>query len=80
MSERKWNAYHHEKNIPHDGSIFVDRVKKRVTDWGARMPTWYRINHSPKPNLEMKYEKGRVVWRATRDILNGDELTFYYGK
>jgi SET domain-containing protein len=79
-SESKWESYRIAKRmrIPHDGSIFVDRIRKRVTDWSARMPIWYRINHSPNPTLELKYEKGRVVWRAYRDILVGEELTFNY--
>lgn len=77
-TEREWESYHIANGIPHDGSIFVCRIKKRVTDWSARMPIWYRINHSPNPTLELKYEKGRVVWRAYRDILVGEELTFNY--
>lgn len=78
FSEKKWDAYHVAHRMPHDGAIFVTRIEKRVTDWGARMPTWYRLNHSPNPNLEMKYERARIVWRATRDIWDGEELTFFY--
>ena len=82
-TEREWESYRIAKGIPHDGSIFVENGKpgKRVTDWKSRiMPIWYRINHSPNPTLELKYEKGRVVWRATRDISIDEELTFDYGE
>ena len=63
-----------------DYAVFVNSIGKnglRVTDWlSGPTPRWYRLNHSFNPNTEMKYRKGRVVWIATRNIAEGEEITF----
>ena len=42
-------------------------------------PTWYWFNHkSSKFNLKASAENGNVIWKAIRDIKEGDELTWQY--
>ena len=42
-------------------------------------PTWYWFNHkSSKYNLKASAENGNVIWKANRDINEGDELTWQY--
>ena len=80
FTEKRWNKHYKEKNLPHDAAIYVSRINKRITDWQDTMPLWYRLNHSKNPNLEMTYQNHRIVWVATRNIKNGEELTFDYGE
>ena len=81
FSKKKWNEYHVNKGLPHDAAIEI-RSGAMITDYLSRngKPRWYRLNHSEhNPNVKMHYEEYRIVWRALRNINQGEELTFFYG-
>lgn len=39
-----------------------------------------RLNHSETPNVGMKKEKKKYVWRTSRDVKGDEELTWDYGE
>ena len=44
-------------------------------------PPWYRLNHSPTPNVELFLPANdRLCWRALRAIAKGEELVFTYAR
>jgi hypothetical protein len=48
---------------------------------GNPRPAWTYMNHSSRPNLEMRVPRSgyRVAWYALCDIRQGTELVFHYG-
>jgi len=80
FTKNQWKLYHQQKSLPHDAAIEV-RSGAMITDYLSRngRPRWYRLNHSDNYNTEMHYEKFRIVWKTTRNIARGEELTFKYG-
>ena len=95
MSESKWQKEFAVRELPHDGAVYLTRLRKRISDWPRgktgrwAMPRWYRLNHSTHPNLAMQYNystdhhgnrRKTVQWVATKPIHKGTELTFNYGE
>lgn len=62
------------------GRIFVFRLNQRFDLDGARPWNVARhANHSCDPNAEGQTERGRRIWIvATKDIREGDEITYDY--
>jgi SET domain-containing protein len=62
-------------------SKYLFEVSKRKTIDGK--PKWNKagyINHSCRPNCEPEIRKGRVFIEAKRNIKEGEELGYDYGK
>ena len=78
LSRRAWRRFR-SKSWPHDAAI--ERQGKMLSDFRhyARKPDWYFLNHKRRPNLEMKYVGGVIVWEAICRIPSGSELGFAYG-
>lgn len=62
------------------GKYLFDLSSRRVIDGKARENTARYINHSCKPNCETEISRGRVFVYAKRNIKEGEELSFDYGK
>ena len=69
-------------------SAYADALKTRylfevdnewTIDGSSRDNIARYINHSCNPNCECELRNGRVFIHATRDIRDGEELTFDYG-
>lgn len=54
--------------------------KTRTIDGKPKINKAGYINHSCRPNCETEIRKGRVFVMAIRNITEGDELTYDYGK
>lgn len=52
----------------------------RMIDGSARSNTARYINHSHKPNCEVEIIAGRVFIKAIKNIAEGEEFTYNYGK
>lgn len=62
-------------------SKYLFEVHSRKTiDGAARTNVARYINHSCKPNCEPEIEKGRVFIDAIKNIQEGEELGYNYGK
>ncbi len=59
--------------------LFKVTEKKTIDGWNKKNTARY-INHSCRPNCEIKIHKGRVFVMARRAIKPGEELAYYYGK
>jgi uncharacterized protein len=55
-------------------------TKKKTIDGKDRSNTARYINHSCRPNSEIETYKGRVYIMARRNIREGEELNYDYGK
>jgi SET domain-containing protein len=54
--------------------------KNKTIDGTARTNTARYINHSHRPNCEVEIHKARVFIFAKRNIKEGEELSYDYGK
>lgn len=62
-------------------SLYLFEINSRKTiDGRARSNIARYVNHSCKPNVEPEIYKGRVFYMAKKNIKEGEELTFDYGK
>ncbi len=62
-------------------SKYLFEVKRGLTiDGQARSNKARYINHSCRPNCEPEIEKGRVFIDAVKNIKEGEELAYDYGK
>lgn len=62
-------------------SKYLFEVHSRKTiDGASRRNVARYINHSCKPNCEPEIEKGRVFIDAVKNIKEGEELAYDYGK
>jgi SET domain-containing protein len=59
--------------------LFKVTDKKTIEGWNKKNTARY-INHSCRPNCEIKIRKGRVFVMAKRAIKPGEELAYYYGR
>ena len=59
--------------------LFKVTEKKTINGWNKRNTARF-INHSCRPNCEIKIRKGRVFVMAKRGIKPGEELAYHYGK
>jgi uncharacterized protein len=59
--------------------LFKITEQKAIDGWNKENTARY-INHSCRPNCEIKISKGRVLVMAKRTIRQGEELTYHYGK
>ncbi len=55
-------------------------TKKRTIDGTIRENTARYINHSCRPNCEVEIKKGRVLIFSKKNIKEGEELNYDYGK
>lgn len=63
-----------------DGCVYIFELNKRHDlDGSAAWNTARLINHSCDGNCESRKIRGRIWIVATRDIAEGEELTFDYG-
>jgi len=62
-------------------SKYLFEVRKNMTIDGAARSNFARyINHSCRPNCEPEIERGRVFIEAIKNIKEGEELSYNYGK
>ena len=54
--------------------------KNKTIDGAARTNTARYINHSHRPNCEVEIYKGRVFVFSKKNLKEGDELSYDYGK
>jgi SET domain-containing protein len=54
--------------------------KNKTIDGAARSNTARYINHSHRPNCEVEIYKGRIFIFSKRNIKEGEELSYDYGK
>lgn len=60
---------------------YLFEVSSKVTIDGSGRDNKARyINHSCRPNCEANIKKGRIFISAIKNIANGEELTYDYGK
>jgi SET domain-containing protein len=76
-------------NLPFDFVIYRARSSLVFydTSWDGtgRVPLWYRLNHSSRPNCaptilnpDASPREQEMGWVSTKNIRSGDELTFCY--
>jgi uncharacterized protein len=62
-------------------SLYLFAVtKKKTIDGSVKRNTARYINHSCRPNCEAEVFKGRVYIMAKKNIKEGEELAYDYGK
>lgn len=62
-------------------SLYLFEVsKKKTLDGKPRINKAGYINHSCRPNSEVEIRKGRVFIMARKNIKEGEELSYDYGK
>jgi SET domain-containing protein len=62
-------------------SKYLFEVNSKITiDGKARSNLARYINHSCRPNAEVKIRKGRVFFMSRKNIPEGTEICFDYGK
>jgi len=63
------------------GARYIFEVNSRWSIDGSNRRNLARYaNHSCRPNAESALSKGRLILRAIRRIVKGDEITYDYGK
>jgi SET domain-containing protein len=63
------------------GARFMFELDSRWTlDGSSRRNLARYANHSCRPNAESDIVKGKVIFRAIRNIKPGDEITYDYGE
>ena len=63
------------------GARFMFELDSRWTMDGSNRRNLARYaNHSCRPNAESDIVKGKVIFRAIRNIKPGDEITYDYGE
>ena len=63
------------------GSRYMFELDERWTiDGSSRRNVARYANHSCRPNSESDVVKGKVILRAIRKIMPGDEITYDYGE
>lgn len=70
----------HRENPEEEGSVYIFTLNKKWDiDGNVKWNTARLINHSCNPNCETTND-GRHIWIiATRDIKQGEEITYNYG-
>lgn len=63
------------------GSRYMFEIDARWTiDGSCRSNLARYVNHSCRPNTEAELIRGRMMYRATRPIAAGEEITIDYGE
>lgn len=62
------------------GQYLFEVSKKKTIDGSVRWNTARYINHACTPNCEVEIHKGQVFIYAKRNIKEGEELFYDYGK
>lgn len=62
------------------GKYLFEISKNKTIDGTNRKNVARYVNHSCKPNTEVDIKKGRVLICAIKNIENGEELGYDYGK
>jgi len=62
------------------GKYLFEINSRKVIDGSGRENKARYINHSCKPNCEIDIKKGRVFVYARKNIKEGEELSYDYGK
>jgi SET domain-containing protein len=63
-----------------NGAVYIFELNKRYSiDGNVPYNTARHINHSCDPNAETDIIRGRIWIIATRDIKQGEEITYNYG-
>jgi len=76
-----WGPLLNDEEVEQKGGQYLFEVKKNVTiDGTHRANTARYINHSCRPNCEVKIKKGRVLIYTKKVIKAGEELGYDYGK
>ena len=71
--ERFHDSCFHDNNMVHYDPAFGPC--RSASD---PIPAWYRLNHSPFPNLVVEKARSSINFKAIKMINAGDELTFDY--
>ncbi len=76
-SERRLKKYLNSKD---EGSVYIFELNSRYDIDGTFKYNKARyINHSCKPNCEVRIEKGKIWIYSIKNIKKGDELNYDYG-
>lgn len=63
------------------GNKYLFEIDNRWTIDGATRANMARyVNHACDPNAEAESNRGRLMYRAVRDIAEGEEITVDYGE
>lgn len=62
------------------GKYLFETSSNRVIDGTARSNKARYINHACKPNAEVEIERGHINAYAIKNIKDGDEIVYDYGK
>jgi SET domain-containing protein len=76
-------------SLPHDCVVYKPRSPlvfyDKSWDGTGRVPLWYRLNHSSRPNCaptiinpDATPREQEMGWVSSKNIRSGDELTFCY--
>jgi SET domain-containing protein len=69
-----------EETTKKGGKYLFEVAKNKTIDGSSRKNTARYINHACKPNCEVTITRGRVFIHAIKNIKEGEELTYDYGK
>ena len=69
-----------EEEMKSKSQYLFEISKNKTIDGAARTNTARYINHSHRPNCEVEIYKGRVFIFSKRNIKEGEELSYDYGK
>ncbi len=76
-SERRLKKYLNSKD---EGSVYIFELNSRYDIDGTFKYNKARyINHSCKPNCEVRIERGKIWIYSIKNIKKGDELSYDYG-
>ena len=79
-SERRAHAQHAKSLKSGDAAVYIFTLSKNYDiDGNVPWNTARLINHSCEPNCEAWIEGRRIYIHSTRDIAEGEELTYDYG-
>lgn len=90
IPDRKLVIEYSGKRIPTKRAREIDRARANkylfeidnrwTIDGSPRSNTARYVNHSCDPNTEAESNRGRLMFRAIRDIAVGEEITLDYGE
>lgn len=78
--EYRGRAISKEEEYTSNSKYLFEVRRGRTIDGVARSNIARYINHSCKPNCEPETEKGRVFIDAVKNIKEGEEFTYDYGR
>jgi uncharacterized protein len=70
----------HERERRRGARYMFELSSKWTLDGSARSNLARYVNHACRPNTEAYSSRGRLMFRATRAIKPGEEITLDYGK